>query len=118
MSSPVLPPEQPLVPREQLPLPRPYVAPRTPTEQRLAEIWRTALSMDRVGVEDNYNDLGGDSFLATIIFNLIEKAFLVAVPMAILAEAPTVAELAPKIDELLRDGPNSEAIGKARQRDG
>jgi acyl carrier protein len=106
MSSSVVPPEQPLVLREQLPLPRPYVAPSTPTEQRLAEIWRTALSMDRVGVEDRYNDLGGDSFLATAIFNTIEQTFRVGIPMAVLAEAPTITALALRIDGLLLDGPH------------
>jgi acyl carrier protein len=105
MSSSAVPPEQPLVLREQLPLPRHYVAPRTPTEQRLAQIWRTALSMDRVGVEDRYNDLGGDSFLAMTIFNTIEEIFGVAIPMAVLAEAQTIAALAPKIDGVLLDGP-------------
>jgi acyl carrier protein len=107
MSSSAVPPEQPLVLREQLPLPWPYLAPRTPTEQRLAEIWRTALSMDRVGVEDRYSDLGGDSFLAMIILNAIEETFRVAIPMAIFAEASTIAQLAPKIDGLLSHGLNS-----------
>jgi acyl carrier protein len=105
MSSSSVPPEQAFVLREQLPLPRPYVPPRTPTEQRLAEIWRTALSMDRVGVEDRYHDLGGDSFLATAIFQMIEEEFRVAIPMATLVEAPTVGELAAKIDDHLRSRP-------------
>jgi acyl carrier protein len=106
MVTPAGPPEQPLVRREQLPLPRPYVAPRTPTEQRLAEIWRSALSMDRVGVEDGYFDLGGDSFLAAAIFRMIEEKFRVTLPMAIIVEAPTIAALAPKIDGLVSDGPD------------
>ena len=99
-----MPPEQPLVLREQLPLPRPYVAPRTPTEQLLAEIWGAALSMDFVGVEDRYSDLGGDSFLALMILTGIEKKFQVAIPMAVFVEAPPIAALAPKIDGLLPNG--------------
>jgi acyl carrier protein len=106
MNSSALPPEQVLVRREQLPLPRPYLAPRTPTEQQLAEIWRTALSMDRVGVEDRYHDLGGDSFLATAIFRMMEETFRVVIPMSILANAPTIAELASKIDSLVSIDPN------------
>jgi acyl carrier protein len=106
MSSPVLPSGQPLVPREQLLLPRPYVAPRTQAEQSLAEMWRTVLNMDSVGVEDDYYDLGGDSFHATIIFGMIEKTFRVRVPKAILADNPTIAELARKIDALSADVPN------------
>ncbi len=110
MSPSAVPPEQHLVLREQLPLPRPYVAPRTPTEHRLAEIWRTVLGMDCVGVEDRYNDLGGDSFLAMTILNTIEETFGVAIPMVILAEAPTIAALAPRIDGLPR------ADGRAQPR--
>ena len=107
MSSSAVPPEQPLVFREQLPLPRPYLAPRTPTEQLLAEIWRTVLSMDCVGVEDRYNDLGGDSFLATSVLNRIEETFDVAIPMAIFAQAPTIAMLARRIDRPLANGPTA-----------
>ncbi len=84
--------------RAQLPLPRPYVAPRTPTEERLERIWRTALSMDRVGVEDNYLDLGADSFLATVIFAMIEEEFGHRMPWATIVGAPTIAELAREID--------------------
>ena len=91
-----------LVPRDQFPLPNPYIAPRTSTERQIVEIWRNALSMDRIGIEDSYNDLGGDSFLATIIFKAIEEKFGVNVPMAILAEAPTIARLALTIDNLVQ----------------
>jgi acyl carrier protein len=100
--------ERPLVRREQLPLPRPYIPPRTVTEQQLAEIWRTVLTMDAVGIEDGYYDLGGDSFLATAIFSMIEERFQVSIPMATLIGAPTIAQLALKIDALLSSG----AIGK------
>jgi acyl carrier protein len=102
MSDPnTVPPDQLLVLRSQLPLPNPYVAPRTATEQRLAEIWRSVLTMDRIGIEDAYVDLGGDSFLATVIFEMIQDSFGTVVPMATLATAPTIAALARKIDDLL-----------------
>ncbi len=108
MRSSVVLPEEPLVLREQLLLPKAYVAPRTATERRLAEIWRNALTMDRVGIDDNYNDLGGDSFLAAVIFDAIHSAFQATLPMAILAEAPTVAALGRKIDDLSPDGARNE----------
>ena len=100
MSSSHLPPEQPLVLREQLPLPRPYVAPQTPVERRLAEIWCSVLSMDCVGVDDRYHDLGGDSFFAVTILHRIEETFRVTLPLGVFAEAPTIAMLAQKIDSL------------------
>lgn len=90
-----------LVLRQQLPLPRPYVAPRTVTEAKLAEIWRDSLTMDMVGVEDTYNDLGGDSTTAAIIFALIEESFAVKVPMSTLMTSPSIAQLAPVVDALV-----------------
>lgn len=91
-----------IVPRALFRLALPYIEPRTPTERILAEIWRKALSMDQVGVEDSYFDLGGDSMLAAVIFAETESAFGIAIPMAILTETPTIALLAPKIDDLIR----------------
>jgi len=84
--------------REQLPLPIPYVAPRTVIEQRLAVIWQDVLRMDRVGIEDSYNELGGDSLHAAIIFTRIEDVFAIWLPMATLADRPTIAELAVEIE--------------------
>jgi non-ribosomal peptide synthase protein (TIGR01720 family) len=43
---------------------RHYVAPRTPIEQMLAEIWAEVLGLERVGIEDNFFELGGDSILS------------------------------------------------------
>ncbi len=87
-----------IVRRADLPLRSRFVAARTPTETRLAEIWASAFGMDRVGVEDSYNDLGGDSFIATIIFGMIEDDFGEDIPLSLLSEAATIAALAKKID--------------------
>lgn len=100
METPTISHDQNLVRRDQLPLSNPYAAPRTITEQRLGEIWRSVLSMDRVGIHDSYHDLGGDSLLAIAIFNMIERSFSIIVPVATLLEAPTIAELAQKLDDL------------------
>jgi acyl carrier protein len=93
--------EESLVKRDHLPLPRRYVEPRTQTEARVAKIWATVLSMDRVGIEDRYTDLGADSFHATVIFEMIEEDFGIALPLVLFAETATVAALASKIDMLL-----------------
>lgn len=77
-----------------------YVSPRTATEKKLAEIWQDALDVDRIGVTNSYEDLGGSSLVAAAIFAEIEKVFAVKVEMIMLIEAATVEELALKIDEI------------------
>jgi len=87
-----------VVRRDLLALPSSYVSPRSVTESKLAEIWRDCLSLDCVGIHDDYETLGGDSFLAAIIFTQIEAEFKVSLPMATLVEAPTIEQLAAKLE--------------------
>jgi acyl carrier protein len=96
-----LPPSDDEIRREQLGQATPYVAPRTELERQLAGIWRAALNMDLVGVDDNYNDLGGDSFLAAVIFSEIEATFAISIPMSTILRAPTIAQLASKVEALV-----------------
>jgi acyl carrier protein len=86
--------------RRRLPLLGPYVEPRSPTEQKLAEIWRSLFSMDSVGITDRY--LGGDSLMAAGIFVEIELKLGVNLPWSVLAEADTIEKMALRIDELQR----------------
>ena len=72
-----------------------YVAPRTPTEERLAAIWRHLLGVDRVGVHDHFFDLGGHSLLATQLLSRVREELGVEVPLnALFEEEPTVSNLA------------------------
>jgi acyl carrier protein len=91
--------------RRQLPLLGPYVAPRTATERKLADLWRDALGMDQVGVRDGYEDLGGDSLRAAGIFAEIEQTFGIEIPMATLVEAPTIEQLARRVDARVSSRP-------------
>ena len=84
--------------RSELGLEQDYVAPRSETEKRLAEIWRIALNLDEVGVDDSYFWLPGDSLIAARIFAEIERVFGVRLPMSTLVTAKSVALLAERID--------------------
>jgi acyl carrier protein len=90
-----------LVRRREFPALGPYVAPRTPTEQQLVEIFRNALGMDQVSITDDFEELGGDSLIAASISMDIEKIFAIAVPIASLERSPTIERLAPRIEDLI-----------------
>jgi len=75
-----------------------YVAPRTPVEQSLAEIWADVLGVERVGVNDNFFELGGHSLLAVRLFVRIRKWAGIDLPLAILFRSPTVRGLAELLD--------------------
>ncbi len=70
-----------------------FVAPRTEMEERLAEIWCEVLHIARVGVRDNFFDLGGDSIMAIQIVARARHYGLHLVP-AQLVDNPTIAQLA------------------------
>ncbi|RKI03638.1 amino acid adenylation domain-containing protein [Corallococcus sp. AB038B] len=70
------------------------VAPRDATEQRLADIWTELLGAPRVGVHDDFFELGGNSLLATQVISRVRESFGVDVPLRSAFEARTVAALA------------------------
>jgi acyl transferase domain-containing protein len=74
-------------------LPTPYVAPRTDVERRLAEIWQSALGIRKVGIHDNFFDLGGDSVMGIQLVARVNESGLELSPDQ-LFEHQTVAELA------------------------
>lgn len=74
-----------------------YVAPRTPIEVTVAEIWSEVLGLERVGVDDNFFDLGGHSLNATQITSRLEARFDHDVTLAMLFTSPTIAGLASAI---------------------
>jgi amino acid adenylation domain-containing protein len=76
-----------------------YVPPRTLLEEKVAKIWAKVLSLDRVGVHDNYFELGGDSLLATQVISRLREAFHIELPLRALFENPTVASLAVQITQ-------------------
>jgi amino acid adenylation domain-containing protein len=75
-------------------LDNPYVAPRTPMEETLAEIWARVLDLDQIGINDNFFELGGHSLLATQVISRVINTFRVKVPLRSLFQAPTVADMA------------------------
>ncbi|KUI06069.1 non-ribosomal peptide synthetase [Mycobacterium sp. IS-3022] len=74
-----------------------YRAPTTPTEEMVAGIYAQVLGLERVGVDDSFFDLGGDSLLAMRVAAAVNAGLDAHLPVGALFETPTVAELAPRI---------------------
>ncbi|KAA0103220.1 non-ribosomal peptide synthetase [Mycolicibacterium sp. P1-5] len=74
-----------------------YRAPSTPTEEILAGIFAQILGVDRVGVDDSFFDLGGDSLSAMRLVAAVNNNLGSGLAVRMLFEAPTVAQLAPRI---------------------
>ncbi|MET0396001.1 MAG: amino acid adenylation domain-containing protein, partial [Longimicrobiaceae bacterium] len=86
-----------------------YAAPRTPVEEVLAGIWAEVLGVERVGVHDPFFDLGGHSLLATRVVARAQAALGTEIPLRALFEAPTVAEMAGRVEAARREGTGVQA---------
>ena len=74
-----------------------FVPPRTPLEIGLAEIWAEVLGIERVGIQDNFLELGGQSLLAIQVVSRIRDSYQVDLPMRSLFDSPTIAQLQEQI---------------------
>jgi amino acid adenylation domain-containing protein len=74
-----------------------YAEPRTALEEALAAVWAETLHVERVGVHDNFFELGGHSILATQLVVAVRSVLQAEVPVRVLFEHPTVADLAAAI---------------------
>jgi amino acid adenylation domain-containing protein len=71
-----------------------FVAPRTPIELKLAEIWTEVLNLERVSIHDNFFDVGGNSLLSVRLLERIRKQFGCELPLSTLFLNPTIENLA------------------------
>ena len=74
-----------------------YVAPRNAAESMMAAIWAEVFQLDRVGIHDDFFELGGHSLLATQLVSRVLRAARVELPVHVVFDAPTVAELTGKL---------------------
>ena len=81
-----------------------FAPPETETQKALADIWREVLGIRRVGLSDNFFDLGGHSIIATRVASRTAAVFGVDLQLRVLFEHPTLAGVAEQIDALLRVG--------------
>ena len=85
-------------------LPRAFVAPRTALEESLAKRWAEILQLERIGVHDDFFASGGDSLLATHVLAHIYDITNIELGAARFFQAPTVAEVAHHLEEVIQTG--------------
>src|SRR6266516_3927036 len=80
------------------------VAPRTPLEELVAQAWSQALGVAPISIDDDFFVLGGHSLLAMQVIAHLRTALQVELPLRSFFEAPTVAQLAQRIDQQQSSG--------------
>jgi len=81
-------------------LDQPYCPPNSALERQLVEIWGDLLGLDRVGIHDDFFELGGQSLLATQLVARIRGSFEVDVPIGDVLESSNIARLAELIETM------------------
>jgi amino acid adenylation domain-containing protein len=92
-----------------------HTAPRNEMEQTIAAIWSAVLQVEKVGIHDNFFQLGGHSLLVTQVASRIRSAFNVELQVQQIFETPTIAELVVSIQsqaEKLSNKPAKPKITK------
>jgi amino acid adenylation domain-containing protein len=123
--------ELPLTPngkvdRDALPEPRwdqaqtseAFLAPRTQSEQGVAEIWSDVLSVSEIGINDNFFALGGHSLLAMRVISRVREELGVTLSLRTIFDAPSLMELAAEVDRAERAPAGSEPPALVRVRRG
>jgi thioesterase domain-containing protein/acyl carrier protein len=94
-----------------------FVEPRTALQVELTGVWARLLHLDRVGIRDEFEALGGTSLIAAQLFAEIEERFGRQLPLTTILEAPTVECLAERIQggqrtslKLLKPGPKGGPV--------
>jgi surfactin family lipopeptide synthetase C len=80
--------------RQRPELPNAYVSPQTNLQAALLNVWADVLGIEKIGIQDDFFELGGDSVLATQVVSRLRDLFRMDLPPIVLFEAPTIEQLA------------------------
>jgi acyl carrier protein len=92
-----------------------YQAPTNEIESMIADIWQSLLGIDRIGINDDFFALGGDSLMGIQVVSNLREAFHIELSPAFLFERPTVADLSESILQMLADQVNAEMLAEIEQ---
>jgi hypothetical protein len=95
------------------------VAPQTPLEEKMAALWMNVLGLERIGMRDNFFDLGGHSLLGLRLINQLREALGEHLALALVFETPTPAQMASFLEKNFPDAvdrwtASAAAVGTAQ----
>lgn len=76
-----------------------YTAPQSEYETAIADIWKELLNLPRIGVDDNFFEIGGHSLKATMFSSRILNRYGIKIPLSEIFQKPTVRQLAGYMEE-------------------
>lgn len=91
----------------------PFVAPRTPVEEAVANVWMELLTAERVSAHETFFDLGGDQTAVRQAHRVLQEMYEIEIPEHVLAGTRTISEWSQAIDEVLLqeiEGLTEEAV--------
>ncbi len=90
--------------RKALPVPAEtrvdYIAPRNASERAVAEIWEQVFQIDRIGIHEDFYDVGGHSLIAMSLVRAVRDRLGVEIALIDVLESPTIAKLTVWIEEI------------------
>lgn len=91
-----------------------YVGPRNSTEETLCQLWQEVLQRERVGVHDNFFNIGGHSLLAARVAARMRQSFKIDIPLRRLFESPTISQLAQSVDQMMQAAESKDTASHVR----
>lgn len=77
-----------------------FVPPRNELERQMTQIWEKVFGIQSISIHDNFFNLGGHSLLATQIISRVSQTFKIELPLRVILETPTVAELSSHLETI------------------
>ncbi|RME97749.1 MAG: hypothetical protein D6772_10010, partial [Bacteroidetes bacterium] len=79
----------------------PYAAPASQLEELLVEVWQEVLASDRIGIDDNFLELGGTSLTAIRLTTRLNEMLELDLPLSLVFQAPTIRAYALEVEKIL-----------------
>ena len=80
-----------------------YVEAQTEFEEMIRDIWSEVMQIDRIGVHDNFLDIGGDSLSGIRVMSRINEAMELDLPVNVIFQETTIAQLAVYIENTIKE---------------